>query len=604
MLRSLKEFDTDKSIRNACTEAEIQLEKFAIESIMREDVYKVVLSVFENKEIMDKLDPVDRRLVEKVELSYRRNGLKLTKEKQTELKKVKEELAELGSAFSRNISEEDGKALFSREELIGMPDSFFEGRDEEEDENGVKKFVVTTKYPDLYPVMKQAKLCKTRKTLKDKDETRCPENVELIEKAIKLRYKHAQLMGYKTHAAFELEVMMAKKPETVVSFENDLRDRLNVLADKELYVMTQLKAEQQEDLGEPVETDLYSWDYLYYTNLTKERQFNINDDEVKQYFSMENVTKGILDTYQNMLGLKFVKCPEVGWHEDVSIHEVWDASTGEFVGHFFMDLYPREGKYNHAACFPLRSGFEHADGTREYPVAAIVANFPKPTGSTPSLLTHSDVTTYFHEFGHVMHGLCSVVKYSFFHGTNVETDFVEAPSQMLENWCWEPEVLRKFAFHYKTKEPIPEDLVDRLVKAKNVGAGVVNLRQIFFGLFDMAIHNTEDPKIDTTKLYSKMREQITRFKDSPEGKTWPLATFGHMMGGYDAGYYGYMWSQVFSADMFYSRFKSEGVDNPVTGRSYRDEILRPGGSRDANTMIHSFLGRDPNNKAFLKSIGL
>jgi Zn-dependent oligopeptidase len=182
-------------------------------------------------------------------------------------------------------------------------------------------------------------------------------------------------------------------------------------------------------------------------------------------------------------------------------------------------------------------------------------------------------------------------------------DFVEAPSQMLENWCWEPSVLQKFAFHYKTKEPIPDDLVKRLVAAKNVGAGLFNLRQVFFGLIDMKIHNTEDPDIDTTKLYRELREQVSRFNSGPE-TSWPLAQWGHMMGGYDAGYYSYLWSQVFSADMFYSRFKEEGVDNKDTGRSYRDEILKPGSSLDGGDMIRNFLGREPNNKAFLKSIGL
>ncbi|KAJ1915258.1 metalloendopeptidase [Mycoemilia scoparia] len=602
IIRSLKEVHTDKNIRDACTDAEIKLDKFSIESSMREDVYKVVFSVFNNKEIMDRLSPLDRRLATKVEEDYRRNGLNLTADKREELKKVKEELAELSTKFNRNISEEDGEALFTREELAGLPDSFFDERETRE-VDGVTKYVVTTKYPDLYPVLKQAKVWKTRMALKEKDETRCKGNVGLIEKAIKLRHKQAQLMGYKTHAGFKLEVMMAKKPENVIHFENDLRNRLNVLADRELAEIAALKAEEFNQVNENFDGELYMWDYAYYINLIKERRFNVSDDEVKQYFSMGNVTKGILDTYQNMLGLKFVKSSETAWHRDVTVHEVWDSATGDFVGHFLMDLYPREGKYNHAACFPLRPGFERADGTREYPVAAIVANFPKPSGNTPSLLTHSDVTTYFHEFGHVMHELCSKVKYEYFHGTSVETDFVEAPSQMLENWCWEPTVLQKFAFHYKTDKPIPSDLVERLVAARNVGAGLVNLRQIFFGLFDMEIHNTENPDIDTTKLYSELREKVTRFKNGPK-EVWPLATFGHMMGGYDAGYYGYMWSEVFSADMFYSRFKEEGIDNVETGRSYREEILKPGGSRDGNDMIRNFLGREPNNKAFLKSIGL
>ncbi|KAJ1672553.1 metalloendopeptidase, partial [Spiromyces aspiralis] len=339
---------------------------------MREDVYARILKVVENRAIIESLSPLDRRLVERIDRDYRRSGLRLDRAKREELRKIKQELAELASQFSRHISEEDAEVLYTRGELSGMPDSFFDGRETRvDDADGVEKFVVTTKYPDLYPVLMHAKRWQARKALKLKEETRCPENIAIIEKAIKLRYQAAQLMGYRTHADYQLEIMMAKKPDHVTKFESDLRARLNVLAELELKTMDELKAEELESFGEPVDTTLYSWDYLYYKNLIKERQYNVSDEEVKQYLSMENVTKGILDTYQHTLGLRFVRSSEPGWHKDVFVYEVWDAKTGEFVGHFLMDLYPREGKYNHAACFPIRSGFERPDGTREYPVAAI-----------------------------------------------------------------------------------------------------------------------------------------------------------------------------------------------------------------------------------------
>ena len=326
---------------------------------------------------------------------------------------------------------------------------------------------------------------------------------------------------------------------------------------------------------------------------------------MKQYFSLDSVTKGLLEIYQKMLGLTFTKVQDGNlWHQDVTMYEVNDTETGDFVGHFYMDLFPREGKYNHAACFPFRRGFAKPDGTRQYPVSAIVANFPKPTKNAPALLKHDDVTTYFHEFGHVMHNICSKVQFKLFSGTSVERDFVEAPSQMLENWCWEPEVLEKFAVHYQTNQPIPRDLVAKLVKSRHVGAGLSNLYQLFSGLFDMALHNTENTDIDTTKLYTQMREEITKLKTPSETIWRPLATFGHLMGGYDSAYYGYLWSLVFAADMFSSRFKKEGIDNEKTGLSYRKEILQPGGSKDANDLIYNFLGREPNDKAFLTKLGL
>ncbi|KAI8326244.1 zincin [Martensiomyces pterosporus] len=598
----LQNVSTDKEIRDASTEAEEKLDAFEIESLMREDVYKVVRAVFDNKEEMARLGPEDRRLVEKIELQHRRNGLALGKEQRGRLGEIKKRLSELGIKYSRNVNEGDGRETFTREELEGLPNDYFEGRPTEI-VDGVEKYVVTTKYPDLFPALRLAKREETRKRLSIAEGQRCPENIPLLQEAVELRLESAKLLGYNTHAEYVLEEHMAKTPKAVLEFEGDLRERLNVLADKEIEEIEVLKRADKAAAGEPYE-GLFSWDFRYYTNLVKERKHNISDEEVKQYFPMKEVTRGILDIYQKMLSLRFVKIegPPV-WHPDVDMYEVWEAEGEQFVGHFYLDLYPRDGKYNHAAVWPIRAGYERPDGSRQYPVAAMVANFPKPTASAPALLKHDDATTLLHELGHVFHGICSVTKWARFHGTSTETDFVEAPSQMLENWCWEPSVLRQFAVHYKTGEPIPDQLVKRLVAAKNESAGLFNLRQVFFGLYDMGIHNTADGKVDVKELYTTLREEIGRFKNG-DIDTWGSSTFGHMMGGYDSGYYGYLWSEVFSADMFASRFLKDGIDNPKTGLDYRREVLLPGGSRDASVSLEMFLGRAPNNKAFLKSIGL
>ncbi|KAJ2042084.1 metalloendopeptidase [Coemansia sp. S16] len=423
------------------------------------------------------------------------------------------------------------------DELEGTPQGLFEGRATEV-VDGQEGFVVMTKYPDIIPVMKMAKHEETRE--------------------LALRLEAAQLLGYKTHAEFVLEENMAKAPVPVLEFEEDLLSRLNVLADTEIEEIEALKKADKQAAGKPY-AGLFGWDYRYYSNLVKERKHNINDEEVKQYFPIKEVTRSILDIYQNMLSLRFVKIdnPPV-WHADVEMYEVWEATEETFVGHFYLDLFPREGKYNHAAVWPIRAGFNRPDGSREYPVAAMVANFPKPTPSAPALLTHDDATTLLHELGHVFHGICSVTKWALFHGTRTERDFVEAPSQMLENWSWEPSVLQKFSMHHQTGKPIPEVLVKRHVAAKNEDASLFNLRQLFFGLYDMGIHNTADGKVDTKELYNKLYEDIARFKIGSHD-TWGIATIGHMMGGYDAGYYGYMWSQVFSADMYASRFVKDAA---------------------------------------------
>ncbi|KAJ2611633.1 metalloendopeptidase [Coemansia sp. RSA 1804] len=604
----LQNVSTDKAVRDASSNAERHLQAFHIESMMREDVYRSVRSVFNNPAEMKKLDPEDRLLVEKMELQYRRNGLALSAEQREKLGQIRKRLSELGITFSRNINEGDGELLLTREELEGLSEDFFDGRATKL-EDGVEKYVVTTKYPDIVPVVQHAKNESTRRRLLMVEETRCPENIALLEEAIKLRLQAARLLGYNTHAEFVLKENMAKTPKTVLDFEHGLRNRLTRLADMEIAEIEGLKRADKRAAREPF-NGLFTWDYRYYANMIKERKHNVSDNEVRQFFPMKEVTRGVLDIYQGMLGLRFVKVdnPPV-WHPDVEMYEVWDKSAGDggFVGHFYLDLYPRDGKYNHACVSPIRSGFAKDDGTREYPAAAMLANFPKPTSTAPALLKHDDVLTLLHEFGHVFHHLCTKTKQSYFQLESVQIDFIEAPSQMLENWGWEPSVLRRFAKHYRTGEPIPNELVERLVAAKNEGAGLFNLRQAFLGLFDMAIHNTSDgDSIDVRTLYRTMRKEITRFSGNEDDGTTACgaATFGHMMGGYDAGYYGYQWAKVFSADMYASRFLRDGVDNQQTGLDYRREILQPGGSRDASIGLEKFLGRKPNNDAFLRSIGL
>ncbi|KAJ1815000.1 metalloendopeptidase, partial [Coemansia sp. RSA 2599] len=594
----LQNVSTDKDVRDASSEAEQQLSSFRIESMMREDVYKSVRAVLDNKVEMDSLEPEDRLLVQKMEEEYRRNGLALSQGQRRELGDIRKRLSELSIKFSRSINEKDGRILFTRQELLGLPEDYFDRRPTEI-EDGVEKFVVTTKYPDLVPVMQMAKSEQTRKRLMVVSESRCPENIALLEEAVKLRVQAAQLLGYKTHAEFVLEQNMAKTPQKVLDFEHDLREKLDVLADKEIKEIEALKMADKKAAGEPY-AGLFSWDFRYYSNIVKERKHNVSDEEIKQYFPMKQVTRGVLDIYQNMLGLRFNKVDDAPvWHPDVEMYEIWEANDdSKFVGHFYLDLHPRDGKYNHACVNPIRAGFARSDGTREHPVAVMLANFPKPTSSAPALLTHDDALTLLHEFGHVFHHICAETKWSHFQLDSVQMDFIEAPSQMLENWGWEPSVLRQFAAHYKTGEPIPEDLIRRMVAAKNEGAGLFNLRQVFFGLFDMAIHNTADGKVDIRALYKTLREQTTRFS-AGDTDTCGAATFGHMMGGYDAGYYGYLWAKVYSSDMYASRFLKDGVDNPRTGMDYRFEILRPGGSRDAAVSLERFLGRGPSSDAFL-----
>ncbi|KAJ2784294.1 metalloendopeptidase, partial [Coemansia javaensis] len=569
----------DKDVRDAGNRAKKLISDAAAEAGMREDVYRVVRAVLANEEEMAALDDEDRRLVEKMELGYRRAGLLLPPEQRERLRAVKERISELEIAFNKCTNEEDGELLFAREELDGLPDDYFDGR-ATRDVDGVAKYVVTTKYPDYFPLIRYAARESTRKAGYDMFNTRCPDNIPRLRELVQLRLEEAQLLGYASHAEYVMEVLMAKTPQAALDMENDLRAKLAPLGERELAELQALKRADAEAAGEPY-AGFFAWDRPYYMRVAKEQKHSVKGEEVRQYFPLAAATRGMLDIYQEMLGLRIVQVdsPPV-WHADVDMYEVWEADADVFVGHFYLDLHPRDGKYNHAAVWPIRAGYERPDGTREFPVAAMAANFPRPTASAPALLTHDDVVTLMHELGHVFHNLCAHTKRSRFHGTRVERDFVEAPSQMLENWAWEPAALRRFAVHHETGEPIPDDMVARLVAAKNEGAGLLNLRQVSLGLYDLAIHATTTGDVDVRRELEEISVQVAMI-DYGDTETFGAAAFGHMGGGYSARYYGYLWSQVFSADMFATRFRAEGISSPKVGRDYRREILRPGGSRDA-----------------------
>ncbi|KXS14454.1 zincin [Gonapodya prolifera JEL478] len=604
---------TEKSVREASMAADKKMRDFAVESGMREDVYLRVQEAFQSvKAKINTHGPEDIRFAEKVELDYRRNGLALPKDVREQLTVMKKRMSELSIAFSKNVNEDETSLLFTKEELEGMPEDYFAGL-KKEDKDGKEFYRVTMKasvtagYPDIIPAMRMCRRESTRKALDFANTARCEANVENMTEMVNLRRRVANLMGYPNHAAFRLEVKMAKTPKEVTEFLDDLTARLIPYAEKELSVLLEIKRKEKEERREVYDGKINSWDFNYYNRMLLEKEYEVDDQAIKQYFSLSTVTDGMLDIYQEVLGLKCVEIPSAPtWHPDVRLIEVSDALSGEFIGQFYLDLFPRDNKYTHAACFGLVPGFVSKDGSRQHPVAAMVANFSKPTADKPSLLKHDEVVTYFHELGHVFHQMLALTKHARFHGTRVERDFVEAPSQMLENWCWQPEILHRLSKHHETGEHLPAAVVEKLVRAKNVNAGLLNLRQIFFGRFDMAIHTLSDEAsedaLDIKKLYLDLRESVTLIPGQPE--TYGAATFGHLMGGYDAGYYGYLWSQVFSADMFMSRFKSEGILNPATGKSYRSEILRPGGSKDGMDMLVGFLGRRPEMDPFLVSLGL
>ncbi|KAI0830999.1 Metalloprotease [Hypoxylon sp. FL0890] len=619
----------DADLRNASTEAEKIMDEFSIECNMREDVFKLVDAAFEAQKSKEPdLDAESLRLLEKERKGYIRNGLGLPQGPQRDrFKEIKTRLSQISIEFQKNLNEEDGGLWFTKEELDGVPSDVVDGLEKGTGENE-GKLKLSFKYPDLFPTLKFAKNPETRKKVFIANENKVDQNAPLFKEAILLRDEAARLLGYPNHAAFRIEDKMAKDPAVVNSFLSDLRTRLAPGGEKEKERLLELKKKDEESRGLKSDGNYYLWDHRFYDRMMVEQEYNIDEVKIAEYFPLQSTVQGMLQIFEELFGLVFVeldtserkrlsstgKAEDITWHEDVIVFSVWnDSSEGDgFVGYLYLDLHPRQGKYGHAANFNLQPGFLKKDGTRRYPVTALVCNFSKPTEKKPSLLKHDEVVTLFHELGHGIHDLAGRTKYSRFHGTSTVRDFVEAPSQMLENWCWTPSQLKALSNHYKTGEKIPDELIEKQISTKHVNDALFNLRQLHFGIFDMTVHSPktheELENLDPSALYNDLRTQIAGLKGPEalgEPSTWGngQATFGHLVGGYDAGYYGYLSSKVYSTDMFYSVFKKDPM-NGKEGRRYRHTVLERGGSQDEMVTLEQFLGRKPSSDAFYAELGL
>jgi Zn-dependent oligopeptidase len=582
----------NKDHRDAAEECSKANSKFYVDLFTREDLFKVV----EKAAQFAPADPVRQLLASDYMRGFRENGMHLPKAVRAELIELRKRMIDLGSEYQERLNNWSDPTWVSKSQLVGMPDAFI-GNLEHKD----GKYKLTLDYPHYYPIMELGQDPKLREELEVKFLKRGGErNRKLFQEMLQLRFRVAKILGYQSHAQFVLEDRMAKTPETVSSFLDTLTGQLRQKTEEDLGAMVKLKQAERKD---PTIKNIEPWDWRYYAHQITKQRYDIDHDELAKYFPLNKVLAGMFEIYQTLFNVRFIEVIDAPkWHPTVQIYAITDSVSQEPRAYFYMDLYPREGKYGHAAAFTLVSGRRLVNGAYEKPVSAIVANFTTPTENAPSLLKHEEVETLFHEFGHIMHAVLTTAEYSSQSGTNVKRDFVEAPSQMLENWVWHKDSLGKMSGHYQTGAAIPEALVAKLIASKAANIGITYSRQAFFAQIDMAYHRLDnDRPVDTTALWSKLQQEIM-LVGIPSG-TYPEANFGHLMSGYDAGYYGYLWSKVFAQDMF-TRFEQNGLFDPATGHEYLQRVLQPGGSRDPNELIQNFLGRPSNQTAFLRSLGI
>lgn len=574
-------------IRSEASDCEAAIGQFNIDIGIRRDLYQAI----ENAQARH---PKESRLLKMTKDYFEQNGLKLSDEDLQKVRQLKGKLSDNENQFSENLNNDNTQVLFSAEELEGVPADY--QADLKKDAAG--KLIVNTKESDYSLIMETAVRSEARKKMMQGYFSRGGDaNSKLLSESVQLRAQIAKLLGFKSWADYRTNGRMVQNSAKALDFLNGLKGKL---AQTNAADFAKLLKFKQESI--PAATSLDQWDISFYSNQLQKRDYSLDKEKIREYFPADVVIAGMFQVYSKMLGVHFeqVKDTQV-WAENVQLYAIYDNADNHLIGHFYTDFFPREGKYGHAAAWQLISGYELADGSYKKTVSAIVANLTPPMNGKPSLLDHDDVETIFHEFGHVMHETLTKAKYGSMSGASVAQDFVEAPSQMLENWVWNKEVLQSISGHYLNHaEKLPTELLEKMLEVQSFNRGMRYTKQLLYALYDMTLH-TQDQAVDVNQVYTDLYKEIIG-QEPLAGQQFP-ASFGHLMGGYDAGYYGYLWSEVYAQDMF-TMFPEKDVTSPEVGERYRKIILESGGMKEALELLIEFLGREPNSDAFFKKLGL
>ncbi|PIB32567.1 peptidase M3 [Gaetbulibacter sp. 5U11] len=600
---NLNSAETNDDLQKIAQDISPILTEFGNDITLNEDLFKKVKHVYDNKDRFN-LNTEQSTLLDKKYKSFSRNGANLTEDKKQQLRVIDKQLASLKLKFGENILAETNafEMLITNEaDLSGLPEGAIEAAKQLAESKNKDGWLITLDYPSYIPFMTYADNRALRKKLAIAFGAKGFKNDKLdnqqhVLDIARLRFERANLLGYTTHAHFVLEERMAQTPEKVNSFLQDLLVKAKPAALREFAQLEQF-AKELDNIDQ-----LEKWDAAYYSEKLKQKLFNLDDEQLKPYFKLENVIDGAFQVANKLFGLQFKKIDTIDkYHEDVMTYEVLDENN-ELVSIFYADFFPRAGKRNGAWMTSYKPQFIK-DGINQRPHISNVCNFTKPTKSKPSLLTFNEVTTLFHEFGHGLHGMLANTTYPSLSGTSVFWDFVELPSQVLENWCYEKEALELFAKHYETGEVIPMDLVQKIKESATFQEGMQTLRQLSFGLLDMSWHGVNPSDITNVKQHENKT-----FKDTnlyPDVKENCMSTaFAHIFqGGYSSGYYSYKWAEVLDADAF-DYFKEKGIFNKDVATKFKDNVLSKGGTENPMVLYKRFRGQEPKPEALLKRAGL
>ncbi len=593
----IKETNTNAAMRSAAENAVKTFQDWVVEIDYREDVYKAIKAFADTH---PKLSGEDEKLLTETLRDYRRAGLELPPDQRKEVEQLRKELSKLGTDFDTNIVSASAPVIFTKADLDGLPESFFASPGVK---TGDDAYTVMANVTWQYNTVEEnAKSEATRKQLYLVRETLAKDkNVSVLNQMLALRNKIALRLGYKSWDDFQTEIKMAKTGTNAEKYINDLIAGIQPKFASEVAELQKMKAADTHDPAAKIDI----WDWRYYGNQLKKQKYAVDTEALRAYFPFQKVLDGMFNIYQSIFGLKFEKItPPYKWIGDLQLYLVTDPASGEPLGMFYLDMFPREGKFNHFAEFEILGGKLLPDGKYQRPTVALLCNFPPASADKPSLMTHSDVETLFHEFGHALHSITTRAKYGRFAGTHVPGDFVEAPSQMLQNWVWDKKVLDTFAADYRDpSKKIPAELIKKMNDAKLATAGVFYRRQFAFASLDLALHD-QHPENDSYDCVAISNPILERVFLPIDPSTTFVSYFGHL-NGYDAGYYGYAWADAIAADMatVFERARDGYLDKQA-GLRLRHEIYEPGDSRDVTMSIEKFLGRKQSVQPFLKKIGI